>query len=101
MGNIVARIPTPMPLTPFVGAGAGGSYVRLSDDEADEAGDDFFAAFQLFGGIKYELDEVMAYGLVYKYMHVFSEEEERIGAESAGLGDITTHSISAVVTFRF
>lgn len=101
MGNVVARIPTPMQLTPFVGAGGGGAYVRLSNDESDEAGDDFFAAFQLFGGVKYEIDEVLGVGLVYKYMHVFSEDEETVGSESAGLGDLTTHSISAVVTFNF
>ncbi|HEX7860246.1 MAG TPA: outer membrane beta-barrel protein [Verrucomicrobiae bacterium] len=102
MGSVVLRVPTPIQLTPFVGAGAGGAYVRLENDDSDEAGDDFFAAFQFFGGVKYEIDEVLSVGMVYKYMHVFSEDEETIfTGESAGLGDLTTHSISAIVSFNF
>lgn len=102
-GNVILKYPTPVRLTPFVGAGGGGSYIRLDVDDNDgEAGDDFFAAYQLLGGIRYEIDKGMSVGLTYKYMHLFSEDEERFfTGESSGLGDTTTHSISAGVTFSF
>ena len=102
-GNVILQYPTPVNLTPFIGGGGGGSYIRLSVDDADdEAGDDFFAAYQLFGGIRYEIDPGMSVGLKYTYMHMFSEDEETLfTGETSGLGDLTTHSISAVVTFSF
>jgi opacity protein-like surface antigen len=102
-GNVILKYPTPIRLTPFVGAGGGGSYIRLDVDDNDgEAGDDFFAAYQFFGGIRYEIDEGMSVGLTYKYMHLFSEDEETLfTGESSGLGDTTTHSVSAAVTFSF
>jgi opacity protein-like surface antigen len=102
-GNVILKYPTPIRLTPFVGAGGGGSYIRLDVDDGDsEAGDDFFAAYQFFGGIRYEIDDGMSIGLTYKYMHLFSEDEETLfTGESSGLGDTTTHSISAAVTFSF
>lgn len=102
-GNIILKYPTPIQLTPFIGAGGGGSYIRLDfDNTPGEAGDDFFPAYQLFGGIRYELDPGMAVGLTYKYMHLFSEDEETLfTGESSGLGDTTTHSVSASVTFSF
>jgi opacity protein-like surface antigen len=104
MGNAVLRYPTPAGITPFIGGGGGGVYVRLSldDDGDDDAGDDFFAAYQFFGGVRYQIDEGLSIGLLYKYLHVFSEDEETlITGESSGLGDLTTHSISASVTFEF
>ena len=102
MGNAVLRYPTPAGITPFVGGGGGGAYLRLSVDDDDDAGDDFFAAYQLFGGARYDIDEGLSVGLIYKYTHVFSEDEETLfTGESAGLGDVTTHSISATVTFEF
>jgi opacity protein-like surface antigen len=102
-GNVILEYPTPAGITPFLGGGGGGSYVRLSiDDGDDEAGDDFFGAFQLLGGLRYEMDPGLSIGLMYTYMHMFSEDEETLfTGETSGLGDITTHSISAVVTFSF
>lgn len=102
-GNVLLQYPTSISLTPFVGAGGGGSYIRLDfDDSPGEAGDDFFPAFQLFGGLRYNLDPGMSVDLTYKYMYLFSEDEESIfTGETSGLGDVTTHSISASVTFSF
>ncbi|MGZ8898878.1 MAG: outer membrane protein [Limisphaerales bacterium] len=103
LGSVVLRYPTPAGLTPFIGAGGGGTYVRLDfDHDGQEAGDDFFAAYQLLGGVRYQIDEGLSMGLVYKYLHVFSEDEETlVTGESSGLGDITSHSISAVAVFEF
>jgi opacity protein-like surface antigen len=107
MANLIAKYPTPIGLTPFVGAGGGGVYTRLSigdvnNVEIDDSGDDFFGAFQLFGGLLYEVQEGLHIGAVYKFLHVFSNDEERLDSgERAGLDDLTTHSLSAVVSFDF
>jgi opacity protein-like surface antigen len=102
-GNVILQYPTSIHLTPYIGAGGGGSYIRLDLDDVDgDAGDDFFAAYQFFGGVRYEIDEGMSVGLSYKYMYLFSEDEETLfTGESSGLGDVATHSISALVTFSF
>jgi opacity protein-like surface antigen len=107
LANFIAKYPTPIGLTPFIGAGGGGVYTRLSIGdvngvEIDDSGDDFFGAFQLFGGLTYEVSQGFHVGAVYKFLHVFSNDEERSSnGDRAGLDDLTTHSISAVVTIDF
>jgi opacity protein-like surface antigen len=107
LANFIAKYPTPIGLTPFIGAGGGGVYTRLSIGdvngvEIDDSGDDFFGAFQLFGGLTYEVSQGFHVGAVYKFLHVFSNDEERSSnGDRAGLDDLTTHSISAVVSIDF
>ncbi len=107
LANFIAKYPTPIGLTPFIGAGGGGVYTRLSigdvnDVEIDDSGDDFFGAFQLFGGLTYEVTEGFHVGAAYKFLHVFSNDEERSSnGDRAGLDDLTTHSLSAIVTVDF
>jgi opacity protein-like surface antigen len=107
LANFIAKVPTRIGLTPFVGAGGGGVYTRLSIGdvngvEIDDSGDDFFGAFQLFGGLTFEVSEGIHLGAVYNYMHVFSNDEELSSSgDRAGLDDLTTHSISAMVSIDF
>ena len=103
LANLILRYPTPANITPFIGGGGGGVYERLSFDAPgpDESNDDFFAAYQLFGGVMFEIQENMNVGVVYKYLNVFSEDEASNGFETSGIGDITTHSISAFVNLSF
>ena len=107
MANFIGKYPTPIGLTPFIGAGGGGVYTRLSIGdvngvEIDDSGDDFFGAFQLFGGLTYEVSEGFHVGAVYKFLHVFSNDEEfSSSGDRAGLDDLTTHAISAVATIDF
>jgi opacity protein-like surface antigen len=103
LANLILRYPTPANITPFIGAGGGGVYERLSFDAPgpDESSDDFFAAYQLFGGVMFQLEENINIGVVYKYLSVFSEDESSNGFETSGIGDITTHSLSAFVHLTF
>ena len=107
MANFIAKYPTTIGLTPFIGAGGGGVYTRLSIGdvngvEIDDSEDDFFGAFQLFGGLTYEVSEGFHVGAVYKFLHVFSNDEELSSSgDRAGIDDLTTHSISAVLTIDF
>src|SRR5687768_8185289 len=102
LANVILRYPTDMQITPFVGAGGGGLLMGITVDNTDDIdvydrSDDIFGAFQLFGGLQYEITESLSLGLVYKYLHLFSEQEDPY--DIAGLGDITTHSFSAMVSF--
>jgi opacity protein-like surface antigen len=104
LANVILRYPTDIQLTPFVGAGGGGLLMGITVDNTDDIevydrADDIFAAYQLFGGLQYEITESLSLGLVYKYLHLFSEQEDPY--DTAGLGDITTHSFSAMVSFDF
>lgn len=96
-------------LVPFIGAGAGGSASGINLDDADSAtveldgsaGDVVFA-WQAFGGLKYELNDHLSVGLVYKYFWSddgewdVDDDSQDIRFEGA-----RTHSISAVVSYRF
>lgn len=99
LANITLRYPTPANITPFMGAGGGGVYARLSFDNPgeDDYSDDFFAAYQFFGGVMFQLQEDINIGVVYKYLNVFSEDEASNGFESSYVGDIVTHSLTAFV----
>jgi opacity protein-like surface antigen len=107
LANFIAKVPTQIGLTPFIGAGGGGVYTRLAIGdvngvEVDDSGDDFFGAFQLFGGLTFEVTEGCHIGAAYNFMHVFSNDEEfSSNGDRAGLDDLTTHSITAIVTIDF
>jgi opacity protein-like surface antigen len=96
-------------ITPFLGAGAGGSIVGINIDHArspttsldgDDA--DWVFAWQAFAGAKYELNEQLSVGIMYKY---FWSDNAKWQVEG-GFPDIRfdgthSHLISAVVTFKF
>jgi opacity protein-like surface antigen len=94
VANAVGQFRNRTALTPFIGAGAGGS---LSISQVDRANSSVFEvegsdaevvfAWQLFGGLKYDLAEDLSLGILYKYF---------------GTGDgARSHTISAAVSFSF
>ena len=96
-------------LTPFVGAGAGGAIIGISIDHARSSttsldGDDadWVFAWQAFGGVKYELNDQLSVGVMYKY---FWADDAKWQVEG-GFPDIRfdgtrSHLISAVVNYKF
>ena len=96
-------------LTPFFGAGAGGTVTGINLDDADagvfdldgSAADAVFA-WQAFGGLKYELNDNLSVGIIYKY---FWSDDAEWDVEDTTQDIIfegaRSHSISAVVTYRF
>jgi opacity protein-like surface antigen len=96
-------------LTPFIGAGAGGSATGINLDDADAgtfdvdgSAADVVFAWQVFAGLKYELNENLSVGLMYKYF--WSDDGEwdvEDTAQDIQFEGTRTHSISAVVSYRF
>lgn len=96
-------------LTPFIGAGAGGAATGITLDDADaptvevdgSAGDVGFA-WQAFGGLKYELNDQISVGIMYKYLWSDDGEWEVDDAvQDIEFEGLRSHSLSAVVSFTF
>ena len=96
-------------LTPFIGAGAGGTATGINLDDADAAtfdldgsAADFVFAWQAFAGVKYELNEHFSVGIMYKYL--WSDDAEwdvEDTSQDIIFDGARTHSFSAVVNYRF
>ena len=70
LANAMFEIRTKVGLTPFIGGGAGGVGVGLDLDDADSPTvsldgweSDFVFAWQVFGGLRYEINENLSVGL--------------------------------------
>jgi OmpA-OmpF porin, OOP family len=96
-------------LTPFIGAGAGGTATGINLDDADAgtfdvdgSAADVVFAWQAFGGLKYELNENLSVGIIYKY---FWSDDAEWDVEDTTQDIIfegaRSHSISAVVSYKF
>jgi opacity protein-like surface antigen len=124
MGNIVLKLPNRSRLVPFVGAGAGLSFTYLYADNlvfdptpggatgdetiVDGASDsDTVFAWQLFGGLKYAINERMSLGIGYKYMRSEapdweSEEDFFTGTSTdISLSRLETHSVMFIFNYKF
>ena len=96
-------------LTPFIGGGAGGAAIGIDLDEAESAlvevdgsAADIVFAWQVFGGLKYELNEHFSVGLVYKYFWGDDAEwEVDDTSQDIEFEGTRTHSISAMVSYKF
>lgn len=107
--NVILQFKNNTGLTPFVGAGAGGSAVGIDLDDADAglveldgtAGDVVFA-WQAFGGLKYYINDNFSVGVVYKYLWSNDGEwEVEDTSQDIEFDGARSHSISAVVSYSF
>jgi opacity protein-like surface antigen len=128
MGNIIFKLPNKSRIVPFVGGGAGVSFVWLnaesiripttgggagagggvpapSDTILDGSDSDAVFAWQLFGGLKYQLNDNMSLGVSYKYLHAESPEweaEDDFGFPvDLRTGDLETHAVTFVFNLKF
>ena len=97
------RFPMENRLTPFVGGGGGGVYIydvidRVGSDRVDASGDDVYGAIQGVAGIEYEVNPNITLGVVYKYLHIFTEETGFLPTGPVSTDDTQIHSIS--LSFR-
>lgn len=79
----------------FAGAGGGGVYSRLHIHEingfdVDSNGDETDGAFQLMGGVSYQVMQNGDVGLAYKYLAVFVEGTDHVD-NHAVVGTFTWH----------
>lgn len=109
LANVIGRYPIEdTGLVPFFGAGGGGvlQYVNIDRvggmDVDDDSDDDVYPAFQVFGGLLYQIAESWSVGLVYKYLYVFSGDDDDVpGLGRVESDDSRTHSISAVFSLNY
>jgi len=108
LANAVFQYPNPTHVTPFFGGGAGGSSSVLDIDATSgsvfvhgTASDTVFA-YQGFGGLKYEINDRLAVGVVYKYFKSGDPEwDVRRSSQNIKFDGTETHSVSVTVNFRF
>jgi len=112
MANAVFQYPCRCGFIPFVGGGLGASISTFFADDisdgtviVDGTDSDAVFAYQVFGGLRYELSERMDLGLTYKYF--VSQDpswdvEVRYGADGKiEFDQIPTHIIAFTFTLRF
>lgn len=117
MANVVFKLPNRTRVVPFVGAGAGLSFTFFEADNmviedpggtifVDGSESDTVFAWQLFGGLKYQLNEQMSFGVAYKYMFTDEPDWEADDVFSASSSDFSieemhTHAVVFNFTFKF
>jgi opacity protein-like surface antigen len=110
MANVEFRFPNKSPIVPFVGGGPGVSISVISLDDDNLGGGDFVDgsasdavfAWQVYGGLRYKIDDHMSVGLVYKYFDAGSPTwEVRRTSEDIRFGRTQTHAISASFSMDF
>jgi len=122
LANVIFKIPTRIGLEPFAGAGAGLSFAYFYADDivfdpdpgvggdetiVDGSSDsDAVFAWQVFAGLKYRLDQRMSIGISYKYLRAESADWEAedvfTGLDSdISIGDLETHAITFIFSYRF
>jgi opacity protein-like surface antigen len=117
LGNVIFKFPNPTGLVPFAGAGAGISFTFFHADDLvnNEPGNDFVLdggesdavfAWQLFAGLKYELNNHMSFGLVYKYLNTgeaeWEAEDVLTGLDTDfRISRMKTHAVMFTFTLRF
>jgi opacity protein-like surface antigen len=116
MGNVVVQCNNFNRWVPFVGIGAGGVSSILDIDEQVEVGEgtlfvdgneaDIVFAYHAFGGVRYEFNDRMGVGLVYRFMGTqgpsWDVESRFLGDDlKIALDDVFTHSISVLFQLHF
>jgi opacity protein-like surface antigen len=116
MGNLVVQCNNFNRWVPFIGVGAGGVSSVLDIDERIDTGAgillvkgtdaDVVFAYQAFAGVRYELNDRMGVGLVYRFMGAqgasWDVENDGAGEDlEIAFDDVFTHSISALFHLYF
>ncbi len=91
MANVTLRYPIPRTIiTPYIGAGAGGSVTVFATDNISNGAvtlfdpeDDAVFAYQFFAGVRFDINESMSLGVGYKY---FATENSSFSYESISGG---------------
>lgn len=111
MANAVVQCNHFKRFVPFVGVGVGGvASIFTIDENVDgiylEGSDsDAVFAYQAFAGVRYDFNDRMGIGLMYRFMGTMGPEwdveGDGFGDEQIALDDIFTHSISVMFHMQF
>jgi len=108
MANAVFTIPTRTQITPYVGAGLGGTTSIIDVDRLNPTsggtvvgteGQTTFS-WQVFAGLEYAINDRLSVGLTYNYRNVNGPRWDR-GSFPIEFDDISNHSGGVSVNFRF
>jgi len=103
LANLAYKIPTRVPLKPFIGAGVGGIYTTVQRDDhiaffGHSVDHDLVFAYQASGGLRYQIGEKAELGLAYKFTGTLDHNFDRISTTTSGN---LIHSLLLSFTFRF
>ena len=110
LANVEFRLPNKSPLVPFIGGGPGFAISGISIDDDNIAGGTFVDgsasdavfAWQVFGGVRWKLNDQMAIGAVYKYFEADSSSWDVDGTSTdIRFGKIRSHAFSASFSMDF
>lgn len=110
LANLELRLPTRSPIVPFIGGGPGVSLSVISFDHESLAGgdevhgsdSDSVFAWQVYGGVRWKINDNMSVGVVYKYFAAGSPSwEVRHSDQEIRFGNSHTHSLSASFNINF
>jgi opacity protein-like surface antigen len=112
MANVVLQLPNQSIVTPYAGAGVGGSTVFLDVDYwyqnntyLEGADADTVFAWQAFAGVRFALNENMDLGVEYRYVASEGPEWDSEGIytpdSSIRFGDLQTHTVALMFRMRF
>jgi opacity protein-like surface antigen len=101
--NAVFRYDNSSKFVPYAGAGVGGAYSILSIDDGgidDDDGDIVFA-WQLFGGVRYNINDRTSVGIYYKYLGTGDSSFSISGFGTAQANDVQNHTFGLNFTMKF
>jgi opacity protein-like surface antigen len=110
MANVELQLPNKTPIVPFIGGGPGVSISTISFDDDNLRGGDFVDgsasdavfAWQVYGGLRYKINDSMSAGLVYKYFEAGESSWDVDGSSTdIRFGRTRTHAISASFSMGF
>lgn len=110
LANVEFRLPNKSQIVPFVGGGPGMSFnaVWFDNDNlgngsrVDGSAGDVVFAWQLYGGLRFKINEYMSAGVVYKY---FDAQASKFDVDNTSqdirFGKTHTHCISACFSMSY
>ncbi len=110
LGNVEFRLPNKSRIVPFIGGGPGMSFntIFLDDDSLgsgsriDGAASDAVFAWQVYGGLRFKINEYMSAGVIYKYLDAqASEWDVEDTSQDVRFGKTHVHTISASFSMSF
>jgi len=103
--NAILTIPTDSPFEPFVGAGFGGVFSKISVsglgsyEGEDQSGSSWACGYSALAGLSYHLDKNTSLGFVYKFTGTTGQNWS--GYIFGTSTTVFTQSVEANATFRF
>jgi len=104
LANVIYKMPTKTPCTPYLGVGAGGvvSMFDLNNRGTDYRDTDFTFAYQAEAGLDYALSKNISIGIAYKFLGTLNQRYYLSGlSDHIKIDGVYIHSVVAKLTWTF